>query len=94
MDRISIASPGFLAASKMAKVINAFMGLHEEVKPPQSGSSHNPMKVPYKRDEKIQLVLFPASCRLWTCLLMVVVAIMTMVKMVSLLYTFPNTRAI
>ena len=64
MDRVSIVSPGFLAASKMAKVINVSMGLHGEVKPPQSGSSHDPVKVPYKRDEKTQLVLSPASCRL------------------------------
>lgn len=62
MDRVSIASPGFLAASKMAKVINAFMGLHGEVKPPQSGLSHDPVKVPYKRDEETQsYLLLPAG---------------------------------
>lgn len=68
------------------------MGLHGDVKPPQSGSSHDPVKVPYERDEKTQLVLSPASCGLWTGLLME--TIMAMVKTGSLPYTFPNTRAI
>lgn len=63
MDRVSIVSPGILAASKMAKVINAFMGLHGDVKPPQSGSSHDPVKVSQERDEKTlsYLLLPPGS---------------------------------